>query len=130
MIDTYDETIERYTLDAFDYYRRLTDYIDEVYKTTYEDLNMNDEIENMFDEIANAKDYETVERVYNLACRKYPLIKDNIYLNPKMKYVKSFYVFDLLFDKMLRRSEGFPDMTTEQIKEKLIDEFPECKQTA
>ena len=44
-----------------------------------------------------------------------------------MKYVKSFYVFDLLFDEMLRRSEGFPDMTTEQIKQQLINEFPECK---
>lgn len=127
MIDTYDEAIEINTIDAFEYYSRLTDYIDKVYKTTYDNLNMNDEIENMFEEIDDAKDYETVEKVYDLACQKYPLIKNNIYLNPKFRYVKSFYVFDLLFDDMLQRSEGFPDITTEEIKEKLIAKFPECK---
>lgn len=127
MIDTYDEIIEINTIDAFECYNRLTDYIDKVYKTTYDNLNMNDEIEDMFNEIANGKDYETVERIYDLACKKYPLIKNNIYLNPRFRYVQSFYVFDLVFDKMLQRSEGFPEITTEEIKEKLITKFPECK---
>ena len=127
MIDPYDDYIERNTIDAFEYYDRLTIYIDKVYRTTYGDLNMNDEIESMYDEINDSKDYETVEKVYNLACQKYPLIKDNIYLNPKFRHVKSFYVFDLLFDEMLQKYKCFPDMTTEQIKQQLITEFPECK---
>ena len=127
MIDQYDEIIERNTIDAFEYYDKITDYIDEAYETNYTNLNMNDEIENMFNEIDNSKDYETVERIYDLVCQKYPLIKDNEYMNPRLRHVKSFYVFDLLFDEMLRRSDGFPDITTEQIKLQLIDEFPECK---
>ena len=127
MIDAYDETIEINTIDAFEYYDRLVDYIDKIYKTTYADLVMNDEIENMLDEFTNAKDYEPAERTYDLACQKYPLVKENVYLNPKFRYVKSFYVFDLLFDEMLQRSEGFPNITTEEIKEKLITKFPECK---
>lgn len=28
---------------------------------------------------------------------------------------------------MLQRSEGFPNITTEEIKENLITKFPECK---
>lgn len=127
MIDAYDETIEINTIDAFEYYDRLTDYIDKVYKTSYSDLDMNDEIENMFDEFTNDKDYKPAERMYDLACQKYPLVKENTYLNPKFRWVKSFYVFDHLFYEMLQRSEGFPNITTEEIKEKLITKFPECK---
>ena len=127
MIDVYDEIIEENTIGVFEYYDRLTDYIDKEYKTSYADVNMNDEIENTFDEFTNDKNYEPVERVYDLACQKYPLIKNNIYLNPRLRHVNSFHVFDLLFDEMLQRSEGFPDITTEEIKEKLITKFPECK---
>ena len=127
MVDTYNELIERNTLDAFDYYERITDYIDEVYKTEYDNLEMNDEIENIVHKIKNDKDYETAERMYNLACQKYQLIKDNKYIDPRLKHVNSCYVFDSLFSDMLLRSEGFPDVTIEEIKEQLIDEFPECK---
>lgn len=127
MIDAYDETIEMNVIDAFEYYDRLTEYIDKVYNTSYADTDMNDEIENMFDEFINAKDYKSAERTYDLACQKYPLVKENIYLNPKFRWVKSFYVFDRLFYEMLQRSEGFPNITTEEIKEKLITKFPECK---
>ena len=72
-MDSYDETIEINMIDAFEYYDRLTEYIDKVYKTSYADSDMNDEIENMFDEFINAKDYKSAERTYDLECQKYPL---------------------------------------------------------
>jgi len=121
MLDIYDEIIETNTISAFEYNERLAEYIEEVYKTAY------DEFDDTLDEINGSKDYEPVERAYNLACQKYPLVKENMYLNPKFRHVKSFYVFDNLFDQMLQRSEGFPDITTEQIKNQLITKFPECK---
>ena len=55
MIDTYNEIIERNTIDAFEYYERLTDYIDEIH---------DDEIESMLDEINNSKGYKTIEKIY------------------------------------------------------------------
>ena len=127
MTETYNEIIDANTIDAFEYSEQLTDYIDKVYKTTYSNLNMNDEINEVIYVITKARDYEPIERVYDLACQKYPLVAENKYLNPYFRWVKSFYVFDYSFDKMLQRSEGFPDITTEQIKEQLITEFPECK---
>ena len=127
MYKRFNVLIERNTLTAFDYYEGLIDFIDVNYETDYTKSLMNDEIQNMFHDIKYDKDYETVERIYDIACQKYPLVKDHKYLDPKLKHVNSYRVFETVFNNMFEKSKGFQDTTTDDIRKQLINEFPECK---
>ena len=134
MTTDYQQLIEDNMVDAFDYMERIFDFIDEKYKTAYNDCNMHDDIEELGDKIKNKHDFETVETLYMLACTKYPSVKDVKSLNPKLRLVNSWYVFNAPFDELLDYLEHNYDATDDEFDEKyneilqmLIRKFPKCE---
>lgn len=130
----YQKLVEDNMINAFDYAERMFDFIDEKYKTTYNDCNMSDNIEELGDKIKNKNDFETVETLYTLACEKYPLVKDVESLNPKLRLVNSWFVFNKPFDEMLDYLEHVYDTTDDEFDEKcneilqiLVHKFPKCE---
>lgn len=134
MTTNYQQLIEDNMIDAFDYMERIFDFIDENYKTTYNDCNMSDDIEELGDKIKNRNDFETVEILYTLTCEKYPLVKDVEVLNPKLRLVNSWYVFNKPFDELLDYLEHNYDTIENEFDEKyneildtLVHKFPKCE---
>ena len=131
---SYQELVDRYMIDAFEYMERIVDFIDKEYGTTYYKGDMGDEIEQSCREIKNKFDFETVELTYDLACEKYPLMKVNIILNPRFHLINSYHVFknsfDDLFEYLNHRYEDkqFYKMHNEAIQ-RLIELFPSCEKT-
>ena len=132
MTTSYQQLIDKNMVDAFEYMERIIDFIDEKYKTTYNNCNMCDGIEELSDTIKNRKDFETVEILYTLACEKYPLIKDVESLNPKLRLVNSRRVFNKPFDELLDYigsaydSNDFDEKYNE-VLQMLIHKFPKCE---
>ena len=129
---TFQQLIDNNMIDALDYMERTIDFIDEKYETTYNDCDMNDEIERLSDEIKNRHDFETVESMYKLACEKYPLVEENKLLNPKFRLINSWYVFNKPFDELLYyldhnyEDEKFDEKYNESMQT-LIQLFPKCE---
>ena len=78
---TFNKSVELNSIKPFDYEEELFDFIDKKYKTTYNDCDMNDEIERLSDS-DKFKDFNIAEQIYNIACDKYPKIKKHQHLNP------------------------------------------------
>ena len=123
--------VERYTIDAFEYNEYILDFIDSNYDTVYNNCDMNDEIEQLSDAIHHGDDYSLVECIYDLSCIKYPLIKKQQHLNPYLRHINSYRIFNDLFGNMLESidfhfDEDF-DSKIQDIKHKLIISFPACE---
>ena len=132
MTTNYQKLIEDNMVDAFDYSERIFDFLDEKYKMTYNDCNMCDDIEDLGDKIKNNKDFETVEALYALVCEKYPSIKGVESLNPKLRLVNSWYVFNAPFDELLDYLDNNYDGNEfdekyNEILQMLVHKFPKCE---
>lgn len=125
----YLEIVNENKINAYDYDEQITDFIDENYNTTYNNCNMNDEIEDLFNKMLKLSPheekeaFECVEKVYDIACEKYPKIKNIPQLNPRFRHVNSFYVFDDPFNIFINSGEEH----CEKLKEELINKYPKCK---
>lgn len=134
MKTSFQQLIDDNAIDAIDYMERIIDFIDEKYKTTYNNCDMNDDIEQLSDKIKNKHDFETVESLYKSACEKYSLVKENKFLNPKFRLINSWYVFNKPFDELLDyldhnyEDERFDEKYNEIMKT-LIRLFPKCEKT-
>ena len=128
----YNEKVERYSLDAFDYAESIYDFVDDKYKTKYNECKMNDELDRLDDEIINNQDFETVQKIYELACKMYPLVAECSILNPKHRLVNSWYIFKNTFGKLLEELEyNYTGETLkiklDEITDSLIKLFPQCE---
>ena len=132
MTTTFQQLIDGNMFGAFDYMESIIDFIDEKYKTTYNNCDMNDDVERLSDKIKNNHDFETAELLYKLACEKYPLIKENKFLDPKFRLINSWYVFNKPFDELLDyldhnyEDDEFDKKYNEAIQT-LIKLFPKCE---
>ena len=116
------ELIDENTIDAFEYDERLCEFLDKHYQTTYQDLNMDDEITSLTDKIYYPNDYEYIEEAYDIACIMYPLVKTDPLLNPRLRLVNMCFVFRRAFNRLLDRiSEVNDDIYTEDEKMKEVE---------
>lgn len=123
-----------YSINAFDYNEVILGFIDKEYGTKYNDCKMYDEIEKLSDKINDEDDFAIIERIYDLACDQYPKIKQHQYLNPYLRHVDSFRVFDDLFSinivdelSYLYEDEEF-DNKINDVEGKLTVIAPSCEQ--
>lgn len=125
MSESYSEIVAANAIDAFEFDENILEFIDKTYETAYMNCNMDDELQALSDRIHHDNDYEIVEQIYDLACEKYPLVKNIPTLNPRKRYVNSFYVFEKSFDYIIddRDEDEFEPLKTE-----LINKYPKCEQ--
>lgn len=119
---SYVEIVERNAIDAFEFDENILEFIDKIYGTAYMNCNMDDEIQALSDRIHHGTDYEIVEQIYDLACKKYPLVNEHPTLNPRKRHVNAFYVFEKPFDYVVDCDQS------ERIKHDLIAKYPKCAQ--
>ena len=131
---SFKDKIKSYFIDAFEYEETLLDFIDKEYGTKYNDCKMNDEIEKLSDEIKHEDDFKIIEQIYNIACDKYPTIKQYHYLNPYLRHYNVFSIFDDLFSiniveilSRLYEDEEFNNKIND-VKHKLTTLAPSCEQ--
>ena len=131
---TFETNIASCSISAFAYIEAISDFIDNEYGTKYNDCKMHDKIEKLSDEIKYEDDFAIVERIYDLACDEYPKIKQHRYLNPYLRHVDVFKVFDDLFSinivetlSNLYEDEEF-DNKINDVEHKLIVIAPSCDQ--
>lgn len=131
---TFEAWIASCSISAFDYIEVIFDFIDKKYDTKYSDCKMHDKIEKLSDEIKYENDFAIVEQIYDLACDEYPKIKQYRHLNPYLRHVDVFRVFDDLFSinivgtlSNLYKGEEF-DNKINDVKHKLTVIAPSCEQ--
>lgn len=128
-ISQYKAAVDENAIDASEHVLMLFDFIDKEYGTTYNDITMNDEIERLEDERlkmkpGDAREFEIVEKMYDLACEKYPKVKEETTLNPRKRFVNAYFVFDKVFGTFLDVCE---EEEHEKLKNDLISRYPKCK---
>lgn len=119
----FNELVKNNMKEITDYSLETLDFIDKVYHTTYNECNMNDEIERLTNELTYQSNFTEVERIYDLACEKYPLVKEQKLLNPRLRLVDLYHIFDKLFEKLeIKLTEDEYDT----FKEQLFSCYPDC----
>lgn len=140
VISQYQDIVEKYELDpVVDYFEQIIYFIDKEYHTTYRDNNMDDEIEKIYHNMMEFDNlsigvlsvdqhykmlFKYVEKIYKVASEKYPKLKDVTQLNPSIRHVNSFHVFEIPFNNFINNSEK---EQCEKLKEELISKYPKCK---
>ena len=128
-INQYKAMVDENSVDPTEYVLALFDFIDKEYGTTYNDITMNDELEQLEDERLRikhdlAREFEIVEKMYDLACEKYPKVRGEDALNPRRRHVNAYFVFNNPFGIFLDVCE---EEEHEKLKNDLISRYPKCK---
>ena len=128
----YMDLVNENSIDAFMYDEWITEFIDVQYNTDYSNFNEFDELSILLDKIRTPKDFDIVELVYDIACEKYPLVKNKSILNPRFRHVNSWFVFEKVFEELLHKMASIYENEDEPTKikeliDKLVGLFPECE---